>query len=44
MKKVFLFGRATRIFFLMCLGFLLYAFADMCVQSGFAFKNILFYC
>ena len=41
MKKVFLFGRVTRIFFLVCLAFLLYAFTDMCVQSGFAFKSIL---
>ena len=41
MKKIYLFGRAVRIFFLMSLGFFLYAFADMCVQSGFAIKNIL---
>ena len=41
MKKVLLFGRATRIFFLVCLAFLLYAFIDMSVQSGFAFKSIL---
>ena len=25
----------------MCLGLLLYAFIDMCVQSGFAFKSML---
>lgn len=42
MKKVYLFGRITRILFLMCLGFLLYAFVDMCIQSDFAIKNILF--
>jgi hypothetical protein len=42
MKKIFLFGRITRIFFLMSFGFLLYAFVDMCIQSEFAIKNVLF--
>lgn len=41
MKKVFLFGRVTRIGFLLSFVFFLYAFADMCIQSQFAAKNIL---
>ena len=41
MKKVFLFGRVTRIGFLLSFLFFIYAFVDMCIQSQFAMKNIL---
>ncbi len=41
MKKVFMFGRVTRIGFLLSFLFFMYAFVDMCLQSQFAIKNIL---
>ena len=41
MKKIFLFGRVTRIAFILSLAFFAYAFVDMMIQSQFAIKYIL---
>lgn len=41
MKKIFLFGRLTRIAFIISLAFFAYAFVDMTIQSQFAVKYIL---
>ena len=41
MKKVFLFGRFVRIYFVLSLSFFTYAFVDMTIQSQFAIKYIL---
>ncbi|MBQ3067057.1 MAG: hypothetical protein IJD18_03405 [Clostridia bacterium] len=42
MKKIFLFGRMLRIFFIISFLFILYAMIDMCVASEFEIKYILF--
>ena len=41
MKKIFLFGRLTRIAFIISLAFYAYAFVYMTIQSQFAIKYIL---
>lgn len=41
MKKIFLFGRLTRIAFIISLAFLAYAMVDMTIQSQFSVKYIL---
>ena len=41
MRKIFLFGRFVRIFFIISFTFIIYAMFDMCFQSSFDIKNIL---
>ena len=42
MKKIFLFGRLIRFFFIISFVFIIYAMIDMCITSGFQIKYILF--
>lgn len=42
MKKVFLFGKFSRLCFILSFIFIQYAMIDMFVQSGFKFKYLLF--
>lgn len=41
MKKIFLFGRLVRIFFIISFVFIIYAMIDMCIQSMFDVKYVL---
>ena len=41
MKRIYLFGRIVRIFSLISLAFLIYAFVDMYIQSDFDFTSLL---
>lgn len=41
MKKIFLFGRFVRIWFIISFAFIIYLMFDMCLQSSFDIKNIL---
>lgn len=41
MKRIYIFGRAVRIPFLLAFAFLIYAFADMYIQSNYSFFNLM---
>ncbi len=40
MKRIYLYGRCVRIIMLLSFGFLLWAFTDMYIQSGYSLKNL----
>ncbi|MBE6698233.1 MAG: hypothetical protein E7581_06905 [Ruminococcaceae bacterium] len=40
MKRIYLYGRSVRIIMLLSFGFLLWAFTDMYIQSGYSLANL----
>lgn len=40
MKRIYMYGRSVRIIMLLSFGFLLWAFTDMYIQSGYRFANL----
>ena len=40
MKRIYLFGRATRIIFLLSFAFAIWAFIDICIRSSFHYANL----